>query len=784
MSDSREEKLNEIMDFLLSLRNFVRSDMYNTFKVSEGNGYGHVKSAVSDLVVRRHAEGVQPIAVFFLKGDLVRAAALDLDSHDGSMDWDTMTAWALPIVMRLRELDLKPMCFRSGGGAGMHIWVLWKEPQSAARVRKVLAAVLAEFGARTGTGGVIERTVEIFPKADVLAPGGVGSCIALPLARKSVVLGENLEIIPKDEFQKPDLAAMCSKPIAEVSILLRDEAPRKATDTPRRAHPDIIMDGDEQEARGALMVVPSDDYDTWIKVGLGLKNAFGNAGYTAWEEWSARSSKFGGAELTREVWDSLKPDGTLTLGTVFFLAQQRGWNGPSDPQIRQMNREYGVLAQGKRTQIIIKNPGPESMEVVEFLSKETLKDRLAGSFARAEGVSKEPLADHWLRHAKAARYTRLEFDPEKPPGHNGTTWNVWSGFAFTPEPGDWSLLNRHIHENIARGDDELHAWLVNWLALGVQQPGLVIGTAPTLKGLPGTGKGVLAHAYGRLWGPHYASITHDAHVKGRFNSHLFGRRFVFIDEGIFGGDRRDAGVLKTRITEPELMLEMKGVDAIKVKNRTIHMVASNEDSVVPADMGDRRWQVIEVSAARREDHAYFGAIEQQLRAGGFEAMLFDLVTRDISTGPDPRKTIKTPELFEQIIRAGSPGLRYVYELLDEGRLPQPSVRGNGPGRTTIGALHAEMMQRFPRGGFTSPSELGRFISRLFPTIKTVQSGTFTERTSGLVENHRSTRYTFPPLAIARRQFEAHMRQIIPWTRTIDDWDDDSDHETISDEIPF
>jgi len=101
---------------------------------------------------------------------------------------------------------------------------------------------------------------------------------------------------------------------------------------------------------------------------------------------------------------------------------------------------------------------------------------------------------------------------------------------------------------------------MNWMALGVQRPGLVIGTAPVLSGFPGTGKSFLAHSYGHLWGAHYTAITHREHVTGRFNNHLASKRFVFIDEGIFGGDRREAGVIKTRITEDWMVFEAKGVD--------------------------------------------------------------------------------------------------------------------------------------------------------------------------------------------------------------------------------
>jgi hypothetical protein len=73
---------------------------------------------------------------------------------------------------------------------------------------------------------------------------------------------------------------------------------------------------------------------------------------------------------------------------------------------------------------------------------------------------------------------------------------MWKGFPYEPAQGDWSLLEQHIEENICGGNSELYAWLRNWLALGVQQPGTVIGTVPVHKGLPGTGKGILANAYG------------------------------------------------------------------------------------------------------------------------------------------------------------------------------------------------------------------------------------------------------------------------------------------------
>jgi len=81
-------------------------------------------------------------------------------------------------------------------------------------------------------------------------------------------------------------------------------------------------------------------------------------------------------------------------------------------------------------------------------------------------------------------------------------------------------------------------------------------------------------------------------------------------------------------------------------------------------MADRRWQMFEVGDRNREDHKFFAAIAKELEAGGYEAMLHDLLHRDISKGPDPRRTIKTAALLEQVIRAAPPEVRYLHQILE------------------------------------------------------------------------------------------------------------------------
>ena len=288
--------------------------------------------------------------------------------------------------------------------------------------------------------------------------------------------------------------------------------------------------------------------------------------------------------------------------------------------------------------------------------------------------------------------------------------------------------------------------------------------------------GVWANAYGALWFPHFVTITKDDHVRGRFNHHMLGRRLVYVDEAMSGGDRRNAGVIKTMITEPYIMIEQKGVDPIMMKNRMIFIVTSNERSVVPADVGDRRWQVFHVSDRRRDDKAYFATIMKQMQNRGYQAMLHDLLGRDISMGPDPRKTIKTPELFDQIIQAQGPIEKYLHHVLDLGQLPQPDAPGNGPGISTVAAMHSEMLRKFPKSEYVQETIFGRELSKVFGQMRKVQSGSFIVgyARSGDPILDRSTRDYFPALTICRRRFEDFMGQSVPWLNDASEWLGDID----------
>ncbi|MCK0097499.1 DUF5906 domain-containing protein [Yoonia sp. F2084L] len=772
---------DEIVTFVHSIASLGNPKTHAIHNQKGRAKYQPRETSINLDVVRKHLTGEQPIGCYFVLEDACQVAVIDFDDHDKSMNWEDMAALAKTVVDRLIDGGFHPLCCRSGGGAGLHIWLFWPKPQSAKLMKAFLRALVASCGFKHGTKGVLDGEVEVFPKNDRVRVGSLGNLVALPYARQSVPLDADLKPItwssfvpPKlEEIYNPDVAANFEPPSPE------PKKTSKRTCTAKKALvQNEVLPGDENEVREALKFVDADDYDTWISYGLAIKNSLGTAAFDVWDEWARRSAKYAEHDESASKWDGFEPDGSLTIGTIFQHAKERGWKGPSGYIVREMNSRFGILTYGSTTRIILK--GSTSTEVLSWLGKGAFEDRLAPEkFAVTNNngdTTWRPKARYWLQHPFAAHYHEVDFDSSLPPGHNGYVWNMWHGFAVEPIPGDWSRMKEHIFENICGGNEDYFNWLLNWLALGVQQPALVIGTAPVLKGLPGTGKGVLANAYGQLWMPHFVSITKDDHVRGRFNQHLEGRRFVYVDEAMFGGDRKNAGVIKTMLTEPQIMIERKGVDPIWLNNHMIFMITSNERSVVPADIGDRRWQVFEVSDHKREDKAYFSAIAKQMSAGGYEAMLHELLDRDTSKGPDPRKTIRTPELFNEIIQAQGPVEKYLYQMLDTGILPQPDAPGNGPGITTIAAMYSEIKRSHPGAQYVQETLFGRDLGKIFSGLRKVQSGKFiTGYTKhGEPSLARSMRYHFPPLRDCRVMFEDYIGQPIPWTEDVEDWQDDVD----------
>jgi len=272
----------------------------------------------------------------------------------------------------------------------------------------------------------------------------------------------------------------------------------------------------------------------------------------------------------------------------------------------------------------------------------------------------------WLKSSERRQYRAVVFEPGA--SHDPSRFNLWQGFTVRPVEGDCSLYLSHVTDIICSGNDEHATYMLDLMAWGVQNPGLRPEVAPVLKGLEGTGKGTMVHPFGRLFGSHYLQVSQPSHLVGKHNAHLQQTRVLFADEALFAGDPTIVGTFKALITEPEIVIEPKGIDSFTVPNRLMIFMASNNDWVIPAGPDARRFFVLQVSDIRKQDFTYFEKINQQMESGGMEALLHFLLNRDL-TDFSIRNVPKTQALADQKARSRR-GVDQLVELLcEEGRLP-------------------------------------------------------------------------------------------------------------------
>ena len=91
-------------------------------------------------------------------------------------------------------------------------------------------------------------------------------------------------------------------------------------------HPLIVTQLGDLAA--ALVVVPSDDRELWVRMGMALKT-LGDAAKPLWHEWSAKSTKYDVEDADR-TWASFQPDRT---GYEAVFAEAKRWSWEGQPQL-------------------------------------------------------------------------------------------------------------------------------------------------------------------------------------------------------------------------------------------------------------------------------------------------------------------------------------------------------------------------------------------------------------------------------------------------------------------
>jgi hypothetical protein len=417
---------------------------------------------------------------------------------------------------------------------------------------------------------------------------------------------------------------------------------------------------------------------------------------------------------------------------------------PIPAHVSQLNQRHAVVSSLTGKALIL-NEDYDAMGTylgVSFSSTRDLDLRYKNQRIRYARRTRS-IAEDWLEHPKRRQYERIIFEPGAPqePG----SFNLWKGFAVEPEQGDCEPYLELLYETTCRQDQPSYDYFIAWQADAIQNPRSKPGVAVVLRGRQGTGKSFVCKEFGKLFGPHFITLSQPRHLTGNFNMLLKDKLVVLAEEAFWAGDKVAEGVLKDLITGDRMNLEPKGKESFSVNNYIRVLICSNHDWVIPAGRDERRFLVLDVGDRHHQDHPFFAKHTKWMNEeGGREAWLYFLQHYDLSK-VNLRDVPHTQALQENKMDSGSPAEKFIFEALVKGRWS----RLHEGWRQVVACheVHTAYIEHAMRGGHNRKStetELGRAIHRLLPGVVDREIR---------CEGQRLHAWEFPDLETCRKDFD-------------------------------
>jgi len=382
-------------------------------------------------------------------------------------------------------------------------------------------------------------------------------------------------------------------------------------------------------------------------------------------------------------------------------------------------------------------------QILTYSSPTDFKNFYSNQFVPVE-ARHVPLGTFWFNNPDRRQYKGITFMPGESSPYKGN-YNLWGGFSVdairsnSENPHNieaFSWFYDHICQNIANGDDLTASYVIGWMADLVQYPRKRLGVSLVLRSdAQGTGKGLFARILGHLFGKHYLHITNPRHLTGNFNAHLIDCLLLFADEAFWAGDKSSEGALKTLITEEFRAVEIKGKDVFQTRNFTRLLIASNKSWVVPSELHDRRFVILDVNPRRARDTKYFGSMIKQMENGGYEALLWYLMNLKIDI--DLRNCMPdTDAMRDSKVYSMSPVQMFWHECLVEGEF-ETGNRWEEPHNKRI--LHESFKEQSKKNEHTSREVFMKELKKIVDFKET--------------RIHRERSLIFAPLEECRDDFE-------------------------------
>jgi len=662
-----------------------------------------------------HLSGQTPVGIYLLDdNEQVSFGAIDIDMYpiDLGVLANRLDQMSLPLIV----------CNSKSGGA--HVYVFFESPQNPAETIDVLKTI-AEASGYPG--------VEVFPKQAKRPSGGYGNYINLPFfghPSLQYACYTPKGVIGLSAFL--DLAECSRTTTANLNRIVSQRKPTKGFETKN--------DSELQRPQAA----GRNEFLFYLGTDLMRQDLGHDIVATILREKNRTATEQDHENFVTE--GPLPSDELEKLITNLKTIEPRQSSDNSNAIVEELNAKHAhVMISGKARIINITTDPQNGWQTHDFSTPADFRSRYANRKLKI-GNSIRTVAEVWLGSPKRRSYDGITFLPGKDAGDH---FNLFQGFAVEPAEGDCSLYLEHIRDNICSADDELYEYVIHWMADAIQNPSTRPGVALAIRGQQGVGKGVFVNTFARLFGPHFIQVTQSSHLVGNFNGHQKDKLLVFADEAFWAGNKQAEGVLKGLVTEDTLSIEMKGVDVGQFPNFIRLILATNNEWVVPASAEQRRFVVIDASAARMQDTAYFGAVIQQMENGGLAALMHHLQSLDLE-GVNLRKIPQTDALADQKLRSLDSVAAWLFSCLDNGGIEEAETSSSTyfhdwPKTFKTVLMYSAYLGHCKRVGQSHPvrnTVFGKSLTKYLPSVSKRRAG----------GENRQHIYILPPLDQARQEF--------------------------------
>lgn len=305
-----------------------------------------------------------------------------------------------------------------------------------------------------------------------------------------------------------------------------------------------------------------------------------------------------------------------------------------------------------------------------------LQDKYRHTYRDKKGeLQSQGMGSHWISSPKRRQFDGgMAFMPRQD-GDVGNKLNLFRGFgmkAIKPEStsgaaGCQKFLD-FMRVIICNGNEVHFDYLLKREATIFQKrirSEIALGLMTKEEGC---GKGFYEATMGKLLGTHAMQVTNPKHIIGNFNPHLETLLRLTADEALFVGNHEHRNALFGLITEPTLTIEPKGCGIYKADSYLNLSITSNAEHFLPVSGTARRFFIPTVSAARKQDFAYFAGLKAELNAGGYEALLYHLLHEVDLADFNVRQVPQTEGLRQQRDHSLQPLDAWWCELLETGTL--------------------------------------------------------------------------------------------------------------------